>query len=322
MSLPSMLCWIEGGAALIWLGLYCERGILIVEILSRSRSGVPATCKLCLAGKLDSFNWTNAKSTWAKAKFNQTDAKFYEAGTKANAGTTREINVPPPGAFVIFQSLRYGTLYRCKICGEVWYLDGTEGMMSFVQQARVPLILKWSEQEIVLSETILAKLDAIGRTPPDIFGNGCQYSETPCGVQTILGESIDLAVVSFQQHAPFESWRESRLGSEIADVYESPYALPLDVRIATSQADELRMGFAPTTVEVPDGRQFTLNWRPNFWARSDCRASDVKLSRQPVDWANLPEGVPTPTNIAYFVADTIDCNSRCRARPENQDPGT
>lgn len=76
------------------------------------------------------------------------------------------------------------------------------------------------------------------------------------------GERIDTAIVSLQRDAPVEHWRPARLASEIAEVYPSPYALPLDVCIAGAGAPERAMGFSPSLIEMPDGKRFTLNGPP------------------------------------------------------------
>lgn len=252
-----------------------------------SRLGAPVACELCLAGRLMSFNWARANDHGPR-------------GDLKPGGFTS----PGRSAFDVSQPLRHGTLYRCKACGRSWYLDGDTDMMSLVPEDRVSLILAWNQHAIFLSKGISAKLDAIGRTPPDKYGNGREYREIPCGVITTSGEHVDLAIVSFQSHAPFEPWRHCRLGSEISDVYPSPYALPLPVRIATSEADETRMGLAPTVIEMPNDRLFILNWRPNFLVKDGLRAGDARVSRRRLGSGETPEIVSAPTKeVVYFIVD-------------------
>ena len=175
--------------------------------------------------------------------------------------------------------------------------------MNFVPRDRLSIIRDWNEQQIILSPAHLKELERIGRTPPDIYGNGSRFHETPCGVVTKSGERIDLSVISRQNHAPFEEQRQYRLASEIDDIYASPYALPLAVRIATSKADEIRMGLAPTLIEQPDGQLILLNWRQNFFVREGCKASDVVLAERQLDMNAPPEIYSSQKNITYFVAD-------------------
>ncbi|GLQ50904.1 hypothetical protein ACFFJT_06350 [Dyella flava] len=175
--------------------------------------------------------------------------------------------------------------------------------MNHVPPERVDLIRQWNERKIALTEEHLSAINAIGATPPDVYGNGRQYRETPCAITTIHGSSFDLAIVSIQEHASFEEWRHCYLASDIKEVRPSPFALSHEIRVATSRADEIRMGFAPTVVELPSGEIVALNWRQNFLVKADCDASQVIISQRRLDWREPPPVLNTPPGIVYFVAD-------------------
>lgn len=260
--------------------------------ISSNRLGRDPDCQICGAGSTISFNWEYAKTT------SRPDAK-------------RDLSI-----FTHPQELRWGTLFRCASCGQPWYLDGEAQFMNFVPRDRLALIHEWNNHQILIKPELLTKLEMIGRTPPDLYGNGAQFHETPCGVLTKSGERIDLAIVSMQRHAPFEDWRQYRRASEIQDIYPSPYALPLAVRTATSKADEIRMGFAPTLVKMPDGQAIILNWTQNFFVRDGCDAGAIVLSGQHLDMKNPPEIYSPPKNITYFVADSA-IESEIERKPSN-----
>jgi hypothetical protein len=247
--------------------------------VSSRRVGRAPSCTFCDAGRTISFNWQYAR-----------DAARPEAG--------RDVSM-----FVKSRELRYGALYECKSCGQPWYLWGEPELMSCVPQEQLRLIDRWNEREIRLPAELSAQLAAIGRTPPDRFGNGSQFHETPCAATLVSGERIDLAVVSLQRHAPFEDWRNSRLATEILEIHPSPYALPLAVRVATSRADELRMGFAPTRVDLPSGESLVLNGTQSFLLRPGCKAGDVEVSHRKFDWQDQTPVYDRAEEIAYFVAD-------------------
>lgn len=249
--------------------------------VSSSRLGRDPDCRICGAGSTISFNLEYAKTT------DRPDAR-------------RDLSI-----FVSPQVMRWGTLFQCSSCGQPWYLDGNAQFMNFVPRERIGLIQEWNEHPILIGSEHLSKLEEIGRTPPDLYGNGAQFHETPCGVLTKSGERIDVAIVSIQRHPPFEDWRQYRLASEIESIYPSPYALPLHVRVATSRADEIRMGFAPTLVELPNGQVVILNWTQNFFVREGCDASAIVLSQKKLDMKSPPEIYSPPNNITYFVADTV-----------------
>lgn len=249
------------------------------RLISSQRMDKKPDCRICGAGSTISVNWQYADQ-----------AVFAE---------------PKP--------LRYGTLYRCKACGQPWYLHGEPAFMSFVPRERLPLIQRWNEQPILLPPEHLSELQRIGRTPPDQYGNGRQFHETPCAVTTLQGEPIEIAVVSMQRHAPFERWRDYRLASEIAQIRPSPYALRLSVRVASSQADEVAMGFAPTFVELPDSEVMALNGTQHFFVQEGCDATDIFLYRRPLKQPGKGKKYPpvySGTNgIVYFVADDTQISS-------------
>ena len=249
--------------------------------VSSSRLGHRTSCPSCGAGGLISFDWEYAK-------------------TSRSPEHRRDLSV-----FVRPRELRYGVLYECVLCRHPWYLCGEPAFMNFVPPERLELIEKWNEHPIILRQEPSAQLGAIGRTPPDQYGNGRQFHETPCAITTVSGEQINLAIVSVQRHAPFEEWRDCRLASDIAAVHPSPYALPLTVRAASSQADEIRMGFAPTMIEAPNGELLALNGTQNFLVSSRCKASEVVVSNRRLDWSNSPALHGRPDGIVYFVADGL-----------------
>jgi hypothetical protein len=117
------------------------------------------------------------------------------------------------------------------------------------------------------------------------------------------GEKIDLAIVLLQRHAPVDTDRHYRLASEIVSIMASPFALPLKVRVATAHAEEYRMGFAPTLIELPSGQLNALNWTQNFFVHERCAAADVLLSTQQYDWGNSPKVYAGTPGVTYFVAD-------------------
>jgi hypothetical protein len=255
-----------------------RRQIALIPV-STSRLGEKATCDSCGAGKLLSFNWRYAQ-----------DAPKPEH--------RRDLSV-----FVDPMALRFGSLYECKVCGQPWYLYGDPSFMNFVPPARMELIRRWNESEIALAPEHVRKLKAIGPTPPDIYGNRRQYCEVPCAVTTLEGARIEMAVVSVQRHAPFEHWRTYRLASEIAEIEPSRYALPLSVRVAASKAEEIRMGFAPTMVEWPNGGPIALNWSQHFLVRPGVSAGDVRVSKRDIDMKKPPEVYNGTKDDVYFVAD-------------------
>ena len=166
---------------------------------------------------------------------------------------------------------------------------------------RLPFVLEWSASPIVMAREMLETLEKIGETPADRYGNGRDERNFPCGAVTDAGERIDLATVSFRSTCPYGAMNY-RLATEIVAIYASPYALPLDVRRATSEAHETHMGLAPTPLIMPSGQLFVLNGRADFFVKSGYVASQARLATS-VPQNVHPEIIGKPKEVVYFIAD-------------------
>ncbi|MGE5502467.1 MAG: hypothetical protein ACM3W4_11135 [Ignavibacteriales bacterium] len=247
-------------------------------VIGTSRLGVEPTCGVCRAGATTSFNWGYAKQ--------QPEQKSLIA------------------AFRHWQDLRRGSLYRCEACNECWHLNDDQREMTHVAADRLSLVLAWNQQAITLSHEMVSTLETIGETPPDRYGNGSRQRLTPCCVTTKGGEKVELAMICVQKDAPVQDYWTFRLGSEIHAVAPSPHALPLAVRLATSRAHEMRMGFCPTLIEMPDHRRFVLNGTPNFFMETGYAAVDSRV----VEGSYFEQDPPppfaqAPNGIIYFIVD-------------------
>lgn len=249
-------------------------------LLGTSRLGVEPRCQECGAGSSLSFNWQYANE-------------------RRSPEDLRQI-----GLFVDWRELRRGKLYRCSICDEVWHLDKDAQRMTHVQAERLPLVLAWSAETIALPGAISAVIQRIGPTPPDVYGNGRERRVTPCEVTTRSGERFDKAMICVQPDAPVQDYLRFRLGSEVAEVNASPFALPRVVREASSRAHEMRMGFSPTLIEMPNGRRFVMNGMTSFMAEHGYTASDARVvSGSYFSEHPTPSFVTPSSDVTYFIVD-------------------
>jgi hypothetical protein len=251
-----------------------------ITVLGTSWLGVDPRCQACGAGESVSFNWRHANERRSPEDLNQI------------------------ALFVHRTALRRGMLYRCRVCDEVWHLDGDAAWMTHVGSERLPLVLDWNGAPIILPPALGDVIERIGPTPPDLYGNGKERRVTPCEVITRSGERFETAMICVQQDAPVQDHMRFRLGSEIAEVSESPFALRRAVREASSRADEMRMGFYPTLIEMPDGQRFVMNGMTSFMATPGYVAADAQVvdgsyfSENPV-----PSVVEAPNDVVYFIVD-------------------
>lgn len=166
--------------------------------------------------------------------------------------------------------------------------------MHFVPPAKFDLLMEWSQGPVTLTARQMEQLSAIG-----YVAKHQGRREYPCSITTKRGEVYDTAVMTIQADPPLDG--DSRLASNILEIRPSPYALPLDVRVACSRALEVANGFAPTTIELPTGEDIVVNSEEMFIVRDDCDVTQARLSA---------EGArPTrrywerPAELIWFVAD-------------------
>lgn len=254
-----------------------------VTIVSTSRLGADPTCNACRAGEITSFNWAFANER----------------------GIPEDVDRVAP--FVPWKELRRGRLFQCNVCHQVWHLDSRSQLMTHVTEERLPLVLKWNEEPIALTEDQQAWLEQIGPTPPATYGNWSDRRVTPYRVTTATGEVIDPAMICVQLEAPVAFGLDFRLGTEVADVTESESALPLEVRLASSRAEEMRMGFSPSLIEMPDGKKFVLNGMTSFMAEQGYAARDARVVKGDYFSENPPPAFVQAPAITYFVVNGDPC---------------
>ncbi|WP_201280791.1 hypothetical protein [Paenibacillus lutrae] len=247
-----------------------------------AKPSLPAACPQCSGKRYISFNWTR-----------------FQHGDDAESRQVQR-------ALRISKQLKHGWQYTCVSCGSEWYLGRDGNMMSYIHPSKAGLVERWNAGSYQLPDAIWESLRRIGAIPPALSGNGHGHAEVPCQVKTVRGEIFDMAYVSFQNRPPIDLWQDGRrirFCDEIKEVSPSVYTLPADVRLATSQAQEIRMGYAPTTIQSADGRLFQLNWANDFFVSDLYRGEDFKLANLTGDWEQADmAGVPSEL-ITYFVAD-------------------
>jgi hypothetical protein len=212
-----------------------------------------------------------------------------------------------PKHIVRKQDLKMGSLWECQICHHKWYLDYSGSTMHQVPKDREEILDRWSAKPLKLSPELLKVLAQIGATPPDIFGNHTNEIVVPCRVQTKEGVVFDPAIVSFQRLPPIEYWQKNiHLIDEIETIQASESALPAEVRVATSEADEVRMGFAPTIVLAPHGTRFCLNWTTNLFIHPTIKAGSIRVAASVRYDSSIQHVSALEADVARFIGDWQD----------------
>ena len=209
--------------------------------------------------------------------------------------------------------LKVGFLFECPTCGQQWYLDGLREMMTVIPRNKTALIEKWNASPLFLSSDLFKKAKSIGATPVHQNSTERNYAEVPCKVLTRKGENIDKCLLLFRNGPPLESYgRAIGFIQDIADLTPSDYALPFEVRAASSQSKETRTGSALTPVESNQGVRFNLNWAVNFFDKKNIQGKDIHLlmlnpqnKRQRFPIISEPIG-----DITFFMGDFNENTSK------------
>jgi hypothetical protein len=219
-----------------------------------------------------------------------------------------------PKCLRLERRLKVGVLYGCPACHAKWYLDDGEETMSVIPAARLPLLDAWNSRSVRASSEVLLAAAGIGATSrPQVLTRG-RCLQVPCDAVTKAGQHIEMAMLLFQSGPPIDL-ADSAVGlvDELARIEPSAIALPARVRLATTEAHEVRMGLSPTIVMAPDGQVHVLNGTVNFFTAFGIRGQDIVLSNASVsEWP--PMMAEEPKTITYFVGDWFPELERLAAR--------
>jgi hypothetical protein len=223
-------------------------------------------CLTCTSNRYVSFNWKYA-----------TEGKDKKMAMFASH-------------FQLARPLKFGYLYECPSSHRRWFLDDDGANMYFVPAEKAELVERWDKEPLRLSTHQIQILSDIGGTEADKYGNGKGEIKIPCAIQDALGKLHDPTLIVITKMPPIQEWRRQiMLGGPDVSIQPSDFALPLSVRLATLNADELRMGFAPTLVRSSDDQRFLLNWSTQVFSYRHLKGQDISLPEESFDWHQSQE---------------------------------
>ena len=208
---------------------------------------------------------------------NAFDWDYAVAGRLSDPG----VNV---AAVRIVRPLKFGELLCCEACSQQWFLmrrgDGgsSQSWVKAVPRDRENMLQRWSEESHRPDDATYALLRGIGASPSDGTGFGARTVAVPCRVLLSNGESRDPAMVHFSRHPPVDAYfKHFAWIDEVAQVAPSRIALSQAVRVAASQAWEIRMSFRPLPVLAANGDEYTLDAPEDFFDVPGVEASGVRV---------------------------------------------
>jgi hypothetical protein len=244
-------------------------------------------CQVCTQKPYISFNWQYAK----------------EEKDKALARLASHLQPIRP--------LKFGHLYQCPVSQNYWFLNDDSSSMYSVPPDKVELLWQWDRHPLVLTTTQIQVLSEIGATETDKYGNGKGEIKIPCRIHRSQNETYDPAIVLITKLPPLKQWQKRiRLGNSNDLIVSSDLALPLSVRRATFNADEINMGFAPTLVKSSDNQYFVLSWAKQIFSYGQLKGKDISLSERPFRRGdNFPIINEDVEQITFFYYDWFeDCD--------------
>lgn len=203
------------------------------------------------------------------------------------------------------KKLKRGKLYICEKCNNSWYLKENEEWLNRIPKEYESLVDYWNENKINISESNCQTLREIG----GVAHNSMDGISFPCCVVETNGNVVEPSIVVISKSPPC-NWLETDLikwTSEIKEIRTSPFALSREIRVASNEKREERMGFAPVSVQDNSGKHFTLGNASEWFNSEGVLGKDLKLSERPGKWRNI---VNSQEPQAYYFADWFDgCES-------------
>ena len=198
-----------------------------------------------------------------------------EARLRSNPEGTRRAN-----RIHFKRTLRFGSLYQCSLCAQIWYLDDDEVLMHRIDRESVQDLHDWSDSKLDFTREQISTIKKIKAIAADHY-RAKSYLHLPCCVTTRSGERFEKAILLITKMPPIKYWMGPVfLGSSVLRIEASVYALSHKVRLQATKADEEKSGRRPTLVASRDGRFFHLNGSESFFDHEDLQGPDIELPRR------------------------------------------
>lgn len=192
--------------------------------------------------------------------------------------------------FLEIEQLKHGKILQCGSCQTMWHVGESERWVYTISNDQLESVHEWNNRSLTISPKQLDTLKKIGATPSDLYGNQMEFISIPCRCVLKSGEILETAVISIQKNPPiglsYDLNKKFHFIDEIVTIESSPFTLPIEVRIATTKAEEVRMSYAPTLVKAPNNKLYITNWTTNFFHEDGIRGEDMRLPSNHENWGN------------------------------------
>ena len=200
------------------------------------------------------------------------------------------------------------SILKCGECEGLWYKnENYNGKIFSFKTSNLCYLKKWIEEEHQIDKKLFTELRKIGNTPIHKYGNRFKKFEIPASCKFKDSTIEDICLIRFQDLPPFLNtfsyYNSIKSVSEVCEISPSKYALDLQTRTETSKSEEIRMGFAPTTVKSKDNKYYVLNWTTNFFKYGNIKGCDVSFVTNHPKESEMIYANESKIEITYVIGD-------------------
>ncbi len=202
--------------------------------------------------------------------------------------------------FQFQKELKFGELVACHLCESLFiklrdprYVENKNTVsLDFISNDKLKGLEEWESRNLSTTPKQQKVLKKIQATPPDCYTNGSEYIQFPCKCILKDGRVLEMCILQFRRTPPdIHNEGEIIYLDQVKEILESDYTLPPKVRYATTRAQEMANGFAPTVVKLPTGGNYVFSWTRHFFASTKIKGKDIKtfLEEYPYGVKNASE---------------------------------
>lgn len=174
------------------------------------------------------------------------------------------------------EEICFGKIYIRKDNGDLWYINPNETIARFITNDQLKLFHSWDKQPLLPTDQQFEILKQIGGLPSSQYSLYPDSLQFPARVTTNNGQQLDLCLFHFSKSPPFQSYfKKVLLINGISEIKPSELSLSHDLRLASTQADEIRMSFYPFMVKTNTGRLLTYNGITQFASTGEIKGKEI-----------------------------------------------
>ncbi len=190
----------------------------------------------------------------------------------------------------LVQKIKIGNLFVCPACSSYWFHEvnsGEKEYLTYISEKAFRLLKMWGAAPQKFSEDNLKALQAIGATPPDIYGNGSEHVSVPCKCYFDDGTSNDKCIVRFMKKPLIGTDWNYGLAENVVKIEPSIYGVTKELRLALSLSSEVRMGYSPSRVKTTTNEFYIINGTPEIFSHKNIKGSQLgSLTREECERIN------------------------------------